>query len=118
MRKQRGITLTGFLVFAFLAVAALMLGFKIGPSYAEFYTIQKIFRVMAAEPGLQAATRGEINSAFNNRATIENIKVIGYDDLEVSKDSGRLVISASYSVKVPLFHNLSACMDFKPSSER
>ena len=118
MQAQRGITLTGFLVFAFIGVAMLLLGFKIGPSYAEFYSIQKILRTMAAEPSLQAATRGEINSAFNNRATIENIKVITYDDLEVSKDGGKLTISAAYSVRVPLFHNLSACMDFKPSSER
>ncbi len=118
MQAQRGITITGFLVFAFIGVAMLLLGFKIGPSYAEFYSIQKIFRTMAAEPSLQAATRGEINSAFNNRATIENIKVIGYEDLEVSKDGGKLTISAAYSVRVPLFYNLSACMDFKPTSER
>jgi len=118
MQAQRGITITGFLVFAFIGVAMLLLGFKIGPAYAEFYSIQKIFRNMAAESSLQAATRGEINSAFNNRATIENIKVIGYEDLEVSKDGGKLTISAAYSVRVPLFHNLSACMDFKPTSER
>lgn len=118
MYKQRGITLTGFLVFAGLAVAALLLGFKIGPAYAEFYSIQKIFRNMASEPSLQAASRGEINTAFNNRATIENIKMVKADDLEVSKDGGKLTISAAYSVRVPLFHNLSACMDFNPSSGR
>ncbi len=118
MKQQRGITLTGFLVFAVLAVMALLLGFKIGPSYAEFYSIQKIFRTMAYESSLQTASRGEINSAFNNRATIEGIKAIKDVDLEVNKDGGRLVISAAYSVRVPLFHNLSVCMDFAPSSER
>lgn len=118
MHKQRGITLTGFLVFAVLAIAALLLGFKIGPAYAEYYSIQKIFRTMASEASLQAASRGEINSAFNNRATIENIKVISADDLEVDKDGGRLTISAAYSVRVPLFYNLSACMEFNPSSGR
>lgn len=118
MHGQRGITLTGFLVFAVLVIAALLLGFKIGPSYAEYYTLQKIFRTMAAEPAMLTASRGEINSAFNNRAGMDNIKAIGYDDLEVSKDNGKLVISAAYTKCVPLFHNLSACMDFRPSSER
>ncbi len=118
MHAQRGITLTGFLVFAALAVSALLLAFKIGPAYSEFYTIQKIMRTVAAEPAMQMAARGEINTAFNNRATIENIKVISYNDLEVSKEGGKLVISAAYSVKVPLFYNLSACMEFAPSSER
>lgn len=118
MHAQRGITLTGFLVFAALAVSALLLAFKIGPAYSEFYTIQKIMRTVAAEPAMQMAARGEVNTAFNNRATIENIKVISYNDLEVSKEGGKLVISAAYSVKVPLFYNLSACMEFAPSSER
>jgi len=118
MHAQRGITLTGFLVFAVLAVSALLLAFKIGPAYSEFYTIQKIMRTVAAEPAMQTAARGEINTAFNNRATIENIKVISYNDLEVNKEGGKLGITAAYSVKVPLFYNLSACMEFAPSSER
>lgn len=118
MHSQRGITLTGFMIFAALAVGALLIGFKIGPVYSEFYTIQKIMRTVASEPAMQAASRGEINTAFNNRATIENIKVISYENLEVSKDGGKLVISANYSVKVPLFYNLSAYMEFAPSSER
>lgn len=118
MYSQRGITLTGFLIFAGLAVGALLLGFKIGPAYSEFYTIQKIMRNVAAEPAMLAASRGEINTAFNNRATIENIKAISYNDLEVTKEGNRLIISANYSVRVPLFYNLSACMDFSPSSER
>lgn len=116
--SQRGISLTGFLVFSIIGVALLLLGFKIGPSYAEFYSIQKILRTIASETSMQNATRGEINSAFNNRATIENIKVINYNDLEVSKDEGKLVLRASYSVRVPLFYNLSACMEFAPTSER
>ena len=118
MHTQRGITLTGFMVFAVLFICALLLGFKLGPAYAEFYTIQKIFRAMAYESSLQNATRGEINSAFNNRAIVENIKAVKDVDLEVNKDSGQLVISAAYSVRVPLFHNLSACMEFNPSSQR
>ncbi len=118
MHAQRGITITGFLVFAVLAVAVLLAGFKIGPSYAEFYTIQKIFRIMAAEPAMLSASRGEINSAFNNRAGMDNIKAISYNDIEVVKDGKGIVFSANYSVRVPLFYNLSACMDFNPTSER
>jgi len=117
MRTQRGISLTGFMVFAFIAVALLMLGFKIGPAYAEFYSIQKIMKTMAAEPAMLNASRGEINTAFNNRAGIDNIKAISYNDLEVEKDGSSIVFSASYSVRVPLFYNLSACMDFNPTSK-
>lgn len=118
MHAQRGITITGFLVFAFLAIAALLLGFKVGPAYSEFYTIQKIFRVMADDPSMLTATRGEINSSFNNRSNIDNVKAISYNDIEVVKEGNGITFSASYSVRVPLFYNLSACMDFRPTSEK
>jgi hypothetical protein len=116
LKSQVGLSLTGFLVFSIIAIAAAMLGFKIGPAYAEFYTIQKAFRAMANDASLKNASRGEINVAFNNRATIDGIKAITYNDIEVSKDGNGLVFSAEYSVRVPLFYNLSACMDFQPSS--
>lgn len=118
MHAQRGISLTGFMVFAFIAVALLLLGFKIGPAYSEFYTIQKIMKTVASEPSMATASRGDINVAFNNRANIDNIKAISYNDLEVEKTESGIVLSASYSVRVPLFYNLSACMDFNPTSAK
>jgi hypothetical protein len=118
MQAQRGITLTGFLVFAVIGIFVLLIGFKIGPAYSEFYTIQKVFRAMAEDSALQNATRGELNSAFNARAGVDNVKVITYENMEIDKDASGLVISAAYSVRVPLFKNLSACMDFHPTSAK
>lgn len=118
MQAQRGITLTGFMVFAVILLVVLLLGFKIGPAYSEFYTIQKILRSIAADSALQNATRGEINSAWNARAGVDNIKAISYNDLDIVKDASGMVISAAYSVKVPLVKNLSACMDFQPTSAK
>ncbi len=114
--RQSGITITGFLFFSVLIIAVAGLALKLGPAYAEFHAIQKVFRSIAADPGLRTANRGEINAAFNSRAAIEGIKSISYDDIEISRQGGDLVLSAVYSVRVPLFYHLSACMDFQPSS--
>lgn len=118
MHKQRGITLTGFMVFAVLLIVALLIGFKIGPSYMEYGTIQKNFRALAAEPSMKTATRGEFNSAWNARAGVDNIKAITYDDIQIEKDGSGVVLSAEYSVRVPLFYNISALMEFKPRSDQ
>jgi hypothetical protein len=118
MHQQRGITITGFLVFAGLFIAALLLGLKIGPAYMEYMTIQKTFRALAAEPSMKTATRGEFNSAWNARSGMDNIKAIGYDDIQIEKDGSSVVLSAEYSVRVPLFYNLSALMEFKPRSDQ
>jgi len=118
MRTQRGITITGFLVFAVIGIVMLLLGFKIGPAYAEFYTIQKLFRTMAADSAMQNATHRELMNSFNARAGMDNIKVISANDLDIVKDGSGMVISATYSVRVPLVKNLSACMEFNPSSAK
>jgi len=116
MQSQRGITLTGFMVFAVIGIIVLLLGFKIGPAYVEFYTIQKVFRTMAADSAMQNATRAELNNAFNARAGMDNVKAITYENMEIEKDGSGLVISAAYSVRVPIVKNLSACMEFRPTS--
>ena len=118
MHKQRGITLTGFLVFAVIAIAALLLGFKIGPAYMEYMTIQKTLRILATEPAMKTATRSEFINAWNARAGMDNIKAIGANDIQIDKDGSDVVLSAEYSVRVPLFYNLSALMEFKPRSDQ
>lgn len=115
---QRGLSLSGFMVTAVIFLAAAMLAFKIVPPYLEYQTIQKAFRAMAADAALAKGGKGQVVSAFNSRATIDDIKAISADDLEIVQEDGRLSISAQYSVKVRLFSNLSACMDFAPSSDK
>ena len=55
-----------------------------------------------------------MESAFVRRATIENITAIGPEDLVINRQAGGWIIEAQYSVRVPLFANLSACMEFAP----
>lgn len=116
MRGQRGVSLTGFLLWAVLLIGVALLGFKVGPAYFEALAIEKQFKAMAADSTLRNAPRREIEGRFLARAQIENIRSITEKDVEVSKDGDRLTVSASYSVKVPLFGNASACLDFNPSS--
>lgn len=118
MRKQQGLTLSGLVLWAVVVVVLVLLGLKIGPAYMEYYTIEKTFKTIVSEPGMRNAQRSEIERAFASRAAIDNIQSISPTDIEVSKDGGNLVISASYSTKVPLFGNMSACLDFNPSSEK
>jgi hypothetical protein len=118
MRKQDGVTLTGFIVVAIIVVIALLFAFKIGPAYFEYYSIQKQLKAVANDPNVRTGTRREIEGAFAARSTIENITSIGPGDIQITKDGGAVVLSAEYSVKVPLFGNLSACMDFNPSSAK
>ena len=117
MRKERGVTLTGFIVVSVIVIFCLLFAFKIGPAYFEYYTIKKQLKILAADPVSRAPTRRDFESAFTARQTMENIKSIGAGDVTITKEGNEVVLSAEYSTKVPLFGNLSACMDFAPDSK-
>lgn len=112
MRAEKGLTLSGFLFWAIVAVVALLLGFKLFPAYYENYSIQRTLNVIASDESLRSLTKRDVESSFVRRATIENITAIGLDDLVITREGGGWILETQYSVKVPLFGNLSACMDF------
>lgn len=118
MRRQLGLTLSGFLMWAVLGIFVALFGFKVGPSYFEYYTIKKQFKAIADDPdAVRGGMRG-VMTAFDRRTAIEDIRSIKAQDIQVEKDGDRIILSAEYSARVPLFGNLSACMDFNPRSDQ
>lgn len=116
MHRQQGITLSGFLLWAIVLIVALLLGLKVGPAYFEYYTIQKQLKEIAADPASGSGDRHEIEGAFAKRATIEDIHSIAPSDIQITREGNHVVLSASYTVRIPLVGNASACLDFNPSS--
>ncbi len=118
MRTQRGVSLGGFLQVAVVLGVVGVLGMKAIPAWIEYGQVVKIIKQVAAEPELKEATIGAIQGSFVRRAGIENITSVTYEDLEVTKEDGRLVISVAYTSKVPMFANVSLLFDFEASSEK
>jgi hypothetical protein len=107
------------MLWAILIVIVLLLGFKLAPPYMEYQGIQKLIKNLANDPGMRVGDfRKSIGGAFNLRAGIDNIKSIAASDLVIQKEGERVVITADYSVRVPLVGNVSACLDFNASSEK
>jgi len=99
-----------------LAMGAL-LAFKLGPAYTEDLTIQKHFKTIANDSTFASGNRREIENAYSNRAQIDRIEVISAKDIVISKEGSGISLSANYTVRVPLVYNISACMDFNPTSK-
>ena len=117
MRKQKGVSLSGLLFASIFLIAILLLGFKLVPVLLEYNKIQRQFRSIAEDPTLRGASREQIRRAYVSRAIVDDIKSLGPDQIEITKDGADVVISADYDVKVPLFRNVAACLDFHPSSK-
>lgn len=116
MRKQRGITLSGLLVVSVVLIAVLFLVFKLFPAYTEYLAIKKAVNEIARNPESKGSAR-EIHAAFERRAAIDNINAVRGTDLEITKQGDGVVIGAAWSVKIPLFYNVNACIDFDVHSQ-
>ena len=111
MRQQRGLSLVnlivGLAVIGFLVVMAA----KVLPSYLEYYNVKKVLATMEQAGDLKGSVR-EIRYAWEKRNAIEDIKSVRGEDLEISKAGGETVVTAAWSVKIPMVGNASACLDF------
>ena len=115
MRKQRGITLTGTItwlaILGFLGVMAA----KLMPAYMEYGSVKKIFKTMEQSGDLKGTVR-DIRRTFDKLNAIENVTSVKSEDLEITKQGQDTVVSASWSVRVPMIYNVSACIDFTAST--
>lgn len=116
MKKQLGVTITGLLMTIVVLVFVSLLGFKVFGPYKQYFTVQKVFKQLAVNPEVRAGGRREFIQAWSRFAVTDDLGAISGDDVELTKEGNELIISASYSVKVPLFKNVSLLFDFTPTS--
>ena len=116
MRRQQGITLSGFLLWSVVLIFAALLAFKIGPPYLEYLTIKKQLKAVAEDPEARSGNRREVESAFSKRSTIEDISSVQPKDIVISKEGDGIVLSVDYTVCRPVVSNIRACMDFSATS--
>jgi|APFre7841882724_1041349.scaffolds.fasta_scaffold29871_2 hypothetical protein len=115
-RRQKGIGFIGLSFVVIVVGALLLLGFRLLPAYLQFFTVKGALKEITHNPELKSAGLQEIRSAFDKRAMVNDINVISGKDLDIEKGSDGFTISANYSQQIPLFQNVSACIDFSASS--
>jgi hypothetical protein len=110
MVRERGISLMGLIVtlgvLGFLGVMAA----KLMPAYVEYFSVKKMFSTMEQSGDLKGSVR-DIRRSFDTRNAIEDVKSVRGEDLEVGKEGGETVITATWAVKIPMVGNASAYLD-------
>lgn len=115
-RNQQGMGLGGLLVLAALLGIVALFVMKLFPDVSEYYAIMKDVKATAQDPSIQDKSIAEIRIAFSKRAEIDNIQAVTPEDLEITKQDGKVNISFAYSRKIPLILNASLWLDFEGSS--
>jgi hypothetical protein len=120
--RQRGLSLIGMLVVGGLIAFAAVIAMKVTPAIIEYYTIVRNINAIVQSGETKGATVSDIRKLYEKRAAIDNTPSVAPEDLDISKEQGVVVIAFSYSRKIPLFANVSLCLDFegstKPTTER
>jgi hypothetical protein len=115
--RQRGISFIGLILSATGLILVAVLGMKLVPVYIHSAQVAQIFKTIASDPGMRGASIKDIKASYSKRADINYITDIKEDDIDITKEEdGRLTISASYSVKIPIAGNITLLLDFNPSS--
>lgn len=116
-KKQQGISLSGLMIWSFVLILVSIVGMKLIPAYLENATIKRTLLAVATESNIRTSNE-EIRQSFNRKASIDDIKAINGRDIVIDKKSDKVVLSTSYSVKIPLFANISLYIDFTAASNQ
>jgi hypothetical protein len=117
MLKQKGLTLSGFIMWAIIFAFAGLIAFKLGPAYLEEITIKKHLSGIAKDPAYASGNRSDIERAYGNKSMVEKTESVNYKDIIINKTGNGIALSVQYTTCVPLVYNIRACMDFNPSTE-
>lgn len=111
-RKQRGMSLIGFILVLSMILCFAYLGLRIVPIYLEYYSVVSAMNGLAAERGSAQMTPYDIKAKLLNRLYVsytddnvgeENIRIIRRDGVQVR---------ITYEVRKPVVANLDVVAAF------
>lgn len=114
--KQRGVSLSGLLIWSVILIFLAIGGMKVVPAYVQAQTIKGILKTVASDPEMQGAAPKDIREAYSKRAMMNNITVIDASDIEINKIGNSLKLSVDYSSKIELVGNASLLLEFSVSN--
>ena len=113
---QRGISMIGFLFVALVVVVVAIVGFRMVPSYVEYFTIQS-----AVEKSLRDApdlTPQVIRKSFDKYIAADYIDSVTANDLVVVKEGNVITASVSWQKQLHMVGNVSLLLDFDVAAQR
>ena len=116
LREQRGIGFFGLIFVLAVCAVVLLLGMKLVPVYLELFAVKKVIAAMAQGEEVKSGTVSDIRKSFDRRAAIDNIQALQGTDLEITKDDGETVVTATWQHRVALFTGYTLLVDFSVSS--
>ena len=110
---ERGVSLFGMLLFAIVAVTAVVIGMRILPTALEFVAAKRAIERVASSGETNPI---ELRRAFDRIAAVDDIVSITPKDLDIERDGDKIRISFRYEKRVPLFGPAILLLDYHASA--
>lgn len=111
IRKQRGLTLIGFVLLLVLALFFAYIGMKLVPIYIQYYSVVKAMQGVAEEPGAADMSPNRIRNAFFQRLSVDYVSGVERDNVRVTR-AGGVTLHVAYEVREPLIGNIDVVVSF------
>ena len=112
-KRQRGITLIGFLIVLSVAGFFIYVGMKLVPVYSEYYSVVTAMEGVAEEPGIAGRDPGAIRELFRRRFEIGYVESVRPENIRILRDSNGQRLEVTYEVRRPLMFNLDFVAKFE-----
>ena len=116
-RRQRGITMLGFVFVAGVLMVVVMLGFRIAPAVIEYYSVKSALNEALAEVKDPTGS-ADVQKAFQRRIDAGYIESVSAKDVDFTKDRNTVIASVSWSRTLHLVANASLVLDFAATATR
>jgi hypothetical protein len=107
----------GFIFVAAVVLSVVMVGFRVLPSYIEYFSVEKTLRqtLLNARDGV---TLNEFRKDFDLKASADYIDSVRGADVQLSKEGNLITASASWTKTLHLVGNVSLLLDFEASASK
>ena len=114
---QSGLTIIGFLFVAAVVVTIAMVGFRVAPSYIEYFSVEKTLR-QALQNSDDGVTLAQFRRDFDLKSGADYIESVRGSDVDLRRDGTHLVASADWTTTLPLIGNASLLLEFHASATK
>jgi len=116
--RQRGLTILGFLLVAAVVVIFAMVGFRVVPSYVEYFSVKRALedtmRSGSADPNNPAPFRAELERRLQT-SYVEDVKAA---DAILQRSGSQVVAEMAWERRLHMFGNMYILLEFEATAAR
>jgi hypothetical protein len=114
VRKQRGVTMIGWIFLLVPVALVLYAGIRVGPEYLNYYKVLMAMKETASQlKSDETLGPATIKSALERRFNTGYIDAPTANEIILKKEDLGWTMTADYEKTVPMFSNLHLLMTFK-----